>query len=119
MQFGDRYSLEDPPVKGNTDCQGHPAGRSALPGIGQLLAVDYRQIPWRTNRANSLGLLLAGARRRAVLVALETSWKSAHSALPRSLRVVQVGVALSDITRPMSASSISCPTMMCASAKMA
>ena len=36
---------------------------------------------------------------QAVLVALEALWKSAHAALPRSFRVVQVGVTLSDITR--------------------
>ena len=36
---------------------------------------------------------------QAVLVALEALWKLAHAALPRSFRVVQVAVTLSDITR--------------------
>jgi DNA polymerase-4 len=36
---------------------------------------------------------------QAVLAALEALWKLAHAALPRSFRVVQVGVTLSDITR--------------------
>ena len=36
---------------------------------------------------------------QAVLTALEALWKLARAALPRSTRVIQVGVTLSDLTR--------------------
>ena len=36
---------------------------------------------------------------QAVLTALEALWKLARAALPRSTRVIQVGVTLSNLTR--------------------